>query len=42
MGPGGSFTVTFTTVGSFSYFCGLHDYMGMAGKVIVVNDSDED
>jgi plastocyanin len=33
--PGGSYTVTFTTAGSFDYICALHDYMGMTGKVIV-------
>jgi plastocyanin len=35
--PGSSFSVTFTSAGSFSYLCALHDYMGMVGKVIVHN-----
>jgi plastocyanin len=33
--PGASFTVTFTKAGTFRYICGLHDYMGMVGKVVV-------
>jgi plastocyanin len=33
--PGSSFTVTFTKSGTFNYICGLHDYMGMVGKVVV-------
>ncbi|HEV7166855.1 MAG TPA: plastocyanin/azurin family copper-binding protein [Micrococcaceae bacterium] len=35
MPPGSSFPVTFTKAGTFDYICGLHDYMGMVGKVIV-------
>jgi plastocyanin len=33
--PGASFTVTFTKAGTFTYICGLHDFMGMVGKVVV-------
>ncbi len=33
--PGGKFTVTFTKPGTYHYFCALHDFMGMTGKVIV-------
>ena len=33
--PGSSFAVTFTKEGTFSYICGLHDFMGMVGKVVV-------
>lgn len=29
-------TVTFTRPGIYRYICGLHDYMGMTGRVIVV------
>jgi plastocyanin len=29
------FTVTFNKAGTFRYYCALHDYMGMVGKVIV-------
>jgi plastocyanin len=29
------FTVTFNKAGTFHYYCALHDYMGMVGKVIV-------
>jgi len=35
MPPGSTFAVTFTKAGTFDYICGLHDYMGMVGKVIV-------
>ena len=35
MPPGSTFTVTFTKAGSFTYICGLHDYMGMVGTVDV-------
>lgn len=35
VGPGGKFTVTFKKAGTFHYICALHDFMGMAGKVIV-------
>lgn len=34
--PHGLFTVTFTAAGVFHFYCALHDYMGMVGKVIVV------
>ncbi|WP_427017673.1 plastocyanin/azurin family copper-binding protein [Pseudarthrobacter sp. P1] len=34
-GPGSRFAVTFTTAGTFDYICGLHDYLGMVGKVVV-------
>jgi plastocyanin len=30
------FSVTFTTPGTFHYFCALHDYLGMVGTVIVL------
>ena len=30
------FRVTFTAPGTFNYICGLHDFLGMVGKVIVV------
>ena len=30
-----TFTVTFTKAGTYPYFCGLHDYMGMVGTVVV-------
>lgn len=30
------FQVTFNKVGTYTYHCALHDYMGMDGKVIVV------
>jgi plastocyanin len=30
------FRVTFTQAGVFHYICGLHDQLGMKGKVIVV------
>jgi plastocyanin len=33
--PGSSFTVTFTKAGTYKYICGLHDFMGMVGKVVV-------
>lgn len=33
---GQTFTVTFTKVGTFHFFCALHDYMGMVGVVHVV------
>lgn len=33
--PGASFAVTFTKAGTYSYICGLHDFMGMVGKVVV-------
>jgi plastocyanin len=36
-GPQSTFDVTFTTAGTFNYICALHDYMGMVGKVIVVD-----
>jgi plastocyanin len=29
------FRVTFTTPGTYDYFCGLHDDLGMVGRVIV-------
>lgn len=32
----GSFTVTFTKAGDYSYICALHDMMGMVGTVHVV------
>ncbi|GGH90331.1 plastocyanin/azurin family copper-binding protein [Arthrobacter liuii] len=35
--PGGEFAVTFKTEGTFDYICALHDYMGMVGKVKVVD-----
>lgn len=35
MVPGSTFAVTFTKAGSFTYICGLHDYMGMVGTVNV-------
>jgi plastocyanin len=34
--PGGTFDVTFTKAGTFHYICGLHDFMGMVGKVVVI------
>jgi plastocyanin len=36
--PGATFTVTFKKAGTFAFFCGLHDYMGMVGTVRVVAD----
>ena len=36
MWPGDEFTVTFKAKGTFEYICALHDYMGMVGKVRVV------
>lgn len=33
--PGGSFVVTFNKAGTFHYVCGLHDFLGMKGKVVV-------
>jgi plastocyanin len=35
--PGGDFSVTFKTTGTFKYICALHDYMGMVGQVKVVD-----
>ena len=35
MVPGSTFTVTFNKAGTFSYICGLHDYLGMVGTVTV-------
>lgn len=35
--PGGEFTVKFQAKGTFKYICALHDYMGMVGKVKVVD-----
>ncbi|QDG90755.1 plastocyanin [Pseudarthrobacter sp. NIBRBAC000502770] len=35
--PGAVFKVKFQTEGTFKYICALHDYMGMVGKVIVVD-----
>lgn len=42
VGPGGSFTVTFKTAGTFTYICALHDYMGMTGTVRVVSGEGDD
>ena len=39
---GTTFSVTFTAPGTFHYICGLHDAMGMVGKVTVTNHSDDD
>ncbi|WP_307274245.1 plastocyanin/azurin family copper-binding protein [Arthrobacter sp. W4I7] len=36
-GPHSTFDVTFTATGTFKYICALHDYMGMVGKVVVVD-----
>ena len=36
-GPHSMFTVKFTAKGTFRYICALHDYMGMVGKVVVVD-----
>ena len=33
--PGKTFRVTFHKAGTFHYICGLHDEMGMVGKVVV-------
>jgi len=33
--PGAHFRVTFTKAGTYDYICGLHDFMGMVGKVVV-------
>ena len=33
--PGAMFTVKFTKAGTFHYICGLHDFLGMMGKVVV-------
>ncbi|MGN6635790.1 MAG: cupredoxin domain-containing protein, partial [Oryzihumus sp.] len=35
--PGQSFTVTFTKAGTYPYICGLHDFLGMAGTVVVTS-----
>ncbi|QDG64797.1 plastocyanin [Pseudarthrobacter sp. NIBRBAC000502771] len=35
--PGVTFEVTFNETGTFRYICALHDYMGMVGKVVVVD-----
>jgi plastocyanin len=35
--PFNTFTVTFKKAGTFHYYCALHDYLGMVGKVIVVD-----
>lgn len=35
--PGSSFAVTFTVAGTFGYICGLHDYLGMVGTVVVLD-----
>ena len=35
--PGKDFTVKFQAKGTFEYICALHDYMGMVGKVRVVD-----
>jgi plastocyanin len=35
MPPHSTFKVTFTKTGTYRYVCGLHDFMGMVGKVIV-------
>ncbi|MBT2565466.1 plastocyanin [Arthrobacter sp. ISL-85] len=35
--PGKDFTVKFQAEGTFDYICALHDYMGMVGKVKVVD-----
>ncbi|TQJ40124.1 plastocyanin [Arthrobacter sp. SLBN-112] len=37
MWPGDEFAVTFQAKGTFEYICALHDYMGMVGKVRVVD-----
>ena len=37
MWPGADFAVTFQSEGTFKYICALHDYMGMVGKVKVVD-----
>jgi plastocyanin len=37
MGPDTRYTVTFNKPGTFDYFCDLHDFMGMKGKVKVRN-----
>ena len=37
MWPGAEFAVTFQSQGTFEYICALHDYMGMVGKVKVVD-----
>lgn len=34
--PGTRFRVTFTRPGTFDYICGLHDEIGMKGKVVVL------
>ena len=33
--PGGTFRVTFKKAGTFHYVCGIHDNLGMRGKVVV-------
>ncbi|GAC1452477.1 MAG: hypothetical protein PVSMB4_12900 [Ktedonobacterales bacterium] len=33
--PGATFTVTFLKAGTFAFHCALHDYLGMAGTVVV-------
>ena len=35
--PGHDFTVTFTKAGKYSYICGLHDFLGMVGTVVVTS-----
>lgn len=38
----GTFQVKFNKVGTFSYICILHDYLGMSGKVIVLARGQDD
>jgi plastocyanin len=40
--PGGTFEVTFHTVGNHPFFCRLHESMGMKGIVTVTAPSDAD
>lgn len=35
--PGKDFMVKFEATGTYKYICALHDYMGMVGKVVVVD-----
>ena len=37
MVPGSTFKVTFNKAGTFTYICGLHDYLGMVGTVRVTD-----
>ncbi|MCA9831443.1 MAG: hypothetical protein KC495_13300 [Dehalococcoidia bacterium] len=31
----GSFSITFSTPGTFSYYCSIHQSVGMSGSIVV-------